>query len=220
MKKSESKFKTSSSETAGCSEGAVIVVSAPSGCGKTTVVDRLVMRHPDWVRSISVTTRSPRMGEKEGKDYFFVSSEVFGQMAARGEFLESAEVFGERYGTPREFVFDALKENRKVLLTVDIQGAQKVKAVLEGQVPLLSIFILPPSVKALRERLENRKTDSRDQIHQRIEAAQAEIKVASRYDSTVVNQNLDQTIAEFEELVENYLRKRGASHPLPPREMK
>lgn len=185
-----------------------MVLSAPSGCGKTTIVDRLLKRHPDWVRSVSITTRPPREGEVNGSDYFFVSLSEFEQMKAKKELLESAKVFDAYYGTPKVFVERHLKENKTVILTIDIQGAAEIKQVMANHFPALFVFVLPPSIKILRERLETRKTESPEQIEKRIQTAQDEIKEAGWYDLTVVNQNLDQTIAEIEKSIEAYQKRK------------
>ncbi len=197
-----SKSKISNSAGTAGKTGLLIVLSAPSGCGKTTIVDRLLKRHPDWTRSISLTTRHPRAGEKNGVDYYFVSSDQLEAMAQNGELLESAVVFGSRYATPRKFVVDSVESGKRILLAIDVQGAKIVKQALPAKVPVLTIFILPPSVKVLRDRLEGRKTESPEEVQQRIETAQEEIKEASFYDCTVVNQNLDETIAQIEDLIE------------------
>lgn len=189
------------------STGVLVVVSAPSGCGKTTIMEKLLKQHPDWVRSVSVTTRAPREGEVKGEDYFFVSPSAFEEMKAKDEFLEHATVFDHSYGTPKSFVLDHYKQDQCVLLTLDIQGAAQVREKLKGEVPYLTIFILPPSLKVLRERLEGRQTDAPEVIEKRIQKAQEEIKAAGDYDHTVVNQNLDETVAEVEVLIENFRNK-------------
>ena len=206
MKKYANKSKTSNSADRESLPGKLIVISAPSGCGKTTIVERLLKRHPSWVRSVSVTTRPPREGEKQGVDYFFVSSTAFREMQAKGELLESAKVFGQDYGTPKAFVVEYLAKGRDVILAIDVQGARQVQKSLDPKISRVSIFVLPPSVKVLRERLEGRKTDSPEEIERRIEAAQEEIKEAGSYDGTVVNQNLDRSVAEIEEVIENFKR--------------
>ena len=185
------------------------MISAPSGCGKTTIVDRLLKRHPEWVRSISATTRQPRAGEKDGQDYFFVTAKVFKEMETKDELLESAKVYDYFYGTPKKFVMDALALGKKVILAIDVQGAGKVKKALDGKAPLLTIFILPPSVKVLRERLEGRRTESAAEVQRRIEVAQDEIKEAGSYDLAFVNQNLEQTVLEIEEGIEKLKNKKG-----------
>jgi len=189
-------------------EGLLLVISAPSGCGKTTLVDRLLKRHQDWTRSISATTREARTGEKNGEDYLFVSRKQFEAMDAEGEFLESARIFESSYGTPKDYVLKQVKEGKLVLMAIDIQGMQKTRKVLPKGVTLLTLFILPPSMKVLRERLEGRKTETSEQIEQRIELAQEEIKAASLYDYTVVNQNLEQTVLEIETIVEKFQTER------------
>ena len=208
MKKSESKSKTSNKAGA-LPQGLLIILSAPSGCGKTTIVDRLIKRHPDWLRSVSVTTRVPRPGEKQEEHYFFVTSQQFQEMDTRGELLESAKVFDHWYGTPKMFVMDHLKQGRNVILAIDVQGTKKIKQTAGAGLPLLTIFVLPPSVKILRQRLEGRKTESPAEIQHRIEVAQDEIKEAGFYDGTVMNQNLDQTVSEIEGMIEKHKKKRG-----------
>ncbi len=215
MSKSKTSNNDGAGEPAGCAcskgaktRGAVIVVSAPSGCGKTTIVDRLLNRHPEWQRSISVTTRAPRFNEKNGVNYFFVDDQEFNRLRESGELLEYARVIDRFYGTPRKFVCDSLRDGKAVILEIDVQGAKKIKKALDAKVPLLSIFVLPPSIKVLRERLEGRKTETPEQIQLRIEVAQEEIKEAGSYDVTVVNQNLDLTVVEIESAILNFIKER------------
>lgn len=184
-------------------------MSAPSGCGKTTIVERLLKRHPDWVRSVSVTTRPVRLGEKNGEDYFFVTLSEFQKMEESGELLESAKVFDHCYGTPKQFVMDHLKAGKKILLAIDVQGTKKVKSVLVGEAPVMTFFILPPSVKVLRERLEGRNTESPAEIQRRIEISQDEIKEAGSYDHAVMNQNLDKTLQQIESAIESFHKERS-----------
>ncbi len=206
MKKSESKSRTSNNPGV---SGLLVVLSAPSGCGKTTIVERLLKRHSEWVRSISVTTRAPRLGEKNGEDYFFVTASEFQKMEESGELLESAKVFDHFYGTPKQFVTDRLNAGKKILLAIDVQGAKKVKQVLVGQAPMATFFILPPSVKILRERLEGRNTESPAEIQRRIEIAQDEIKEAGSYDHAVMNRNLDKTVQQIESAIESFQPQRS-----------
>lgn len=184
--------------------GVLVVLSAPSGAGKTTIVDRLLKKHSDWVRSISVTTRKPRDGEVDGKDYFFASEQNFLEMEKNCELLESAKVIDNFYGTPREFVEEQLEEGRCVLLAIDVQGADSVRRILKGKTSYLTIFVLPPSLKVLKERLEGRKTETPEQVERRLEVAKIEIKEAGAYDHTVVNQNIDETVAEIEGFIKKY----------------
>ena len=197
-------------------KGLLIIISAPSGCGKTTLVDRLLKRHPDWVRSISATTRPSRLGEKEGEDYFFIESAQFQEMEKKSEFLETAQIYNQFYGTPKDSILRQLTEGKKIILAIDIQGMQKIKKVLSKKAQLLTIFVLPPSIKVLRERLEGRKTEPPEEIQRRIELAQEEIKAANLYDYTVVNQNLEQTVLEIEELVEKSHKERRNTNVLHP----
>lgn len=204
-----SKSKTSNNaRTAEKERGRIVIFSAPSGCGKTTIVERLLKRHPDWVRSVSATTRKPREGEKQGEDYFFVSEAEFKTMEQKGELLESASVFDHFYGTPKSFILDHVQKGKIVVLAVDIQGTRSIRKVLADKMDLITIFILPPSVKVLRDRLEGRKTESPEQVERRIQIAQEEIKEAGLYDFAVVNQNLDQTIVEIEEKIEKLMLER------------
>lgn len=199
MRKSESKSKISNS-----SKGFLVILSAPSGCGKTTVLTRLLQRHPEWVRSVSVTTRSPRPGEKRGKDYHFVPPREFESLKRSREFLEWARVFGQCYGTRKKLIQDEVGKGRTILLAIDVQGTRKVRKVLRGKIPFVSIFVLPPSVVVLRERLEGRKTEAPEEIERRIRKAEEEIKAAKEYDDTVINHDLDQTVREIEARIEAF----------------
>jgi len=189
-------------------KGVLVLFSSPSGGGKTTIVDRLLKRHPDWVRSISMTTRVARAGEKYGEDYFFVTKPEFEKMKADNGLLEYANVFDCEYGTPRPFVETQIESGKTVVLAIDVQGMKKIKQAIGGKIPLLSIFILPPSLKILRDRLEGRKTDTPEDIERRLDIAQEEIKQANCYDCTVVNQNLEDTVLEIDELVNKFLKER------------
>ena len=189
-------------------EGLLVVLSAPSGCGKTSIVERLLKRHQDWVRSISATTRKPRVDEKDSQDYFFLSREAFEQKVRDGEMLEHAEIYGNLYGTPCDFVRDQVASGKAVIMTIDVQGTKQIMESWGKGNPLLSIFILPPSVKVLRERLTGRHTETPEEIEKRIEIAQDEIKAAKLYDHTVINQNLDQAVLEIEEIILNVSKQR------------
>jgi guanylate kinase len=197
-----------SNKTAGSGQGILVVLSAPSGCGKTSIIERLLKRHPDWVRSVSATTRKPRVDEKDAQDYFFYSKKDFEQKVRDGKMLEHAVIYGNLYGTPREFVEDQIGQGRIVIMTIDVQGTKQIMESWGKENSLLSIFILPPSVKVLRERLTGRKTENPGEIEKRIEIAQDEIKAAKLYDHTVINQNLDQAVLEVEEIILNALKQR------------
>lgn len=196
MRKSESKSKISSEK-----KGFLVILSAPSGCGKTTILSRLLTRHPDWIKSISVTTREPRLGEEKGKDYEFVSPSQFQSFKRGRQFLEWAKIFDHYYGTKRKAVESLVKGGKTVVLTIDIQGTRTVRRELNKKIPFFSIFILPPSIPELRARLEKRETESRGEIERRIKRAQEEIKAAREYDATVINHDLDQTVREVEGLI-------------------
>ena len=190
------------------SPGILVVLSAPSGCGKTSIVERLLKRHQDWVRSISATTRKPRVDEKDAQDYFFYSRQDFERKVQEGKMLEHAAIYGNLYGTPREFVEDQVAQGKAVIMTIAVQGTKQIMESWGKKRPLLSIFILPPSVKVLRERLTGRNTESPAEIEKRIEIAQDEIKAAKLYNHTVINQNLDQAVLEVEEVILNALKQR------------
>lgn len=181
-----------------------MVLSAPSGCGKTTLLARLLKRHPDWARSVSVTTRPPRPEEKNGRDYEFVSSREFQSLRRRGEFLEWARIFDYYYGTRQKPIEEETKKGRTVILPIDIHGARSLRRRVGRKIPCFSIFVLPPSIPVLRERLEKRSTDSVEEIGKRIHRAEEEIKAAREYDRTVVNHDLDQTTHEIEGLISEF----------------
>ena len=185
----------------------MLILSAPSGCGKTTILNRLLKRHSKWQRSVSVTTRPPRLDERRGKDYDFVTPGQFQSLKRRKQLLEWAKVFGQYYGTRKSVIEAGVQKGDVVLLAIDVQGHRKVRRAVKGKMSFFSIFILPPSISALRERLENRKTDSAEEIEKRIQVAQEEIKLATEYDATVINRDLDQTTHEIEALIDGFEKK-------------
>lgn len=182
-------------------QGKLIVISAPSGCGKTTIVGQLLERNPKLVRSISYTTRTPRTGEWDGKDYFFVSREEFLERKKRDFFLETAEVFDQFYGTSREFVRKHTDKGTDVVLAIDVQGMKQLKKCSNGEFKLTSIFIMPPSEEILRGRLENRKTETKEEITKRLDVAHQEIREKSFYDFVVINHEVDQAVQEIESMI-------------------
>ncbi len=165
-------------------KGVLLVVSGPSGAGKGTICQILRDKLPDLGYSISVTTRQPRVGEVDGVNYFFKTVPQVQEMIARGELLEYAEVYGNYYGTPRQYVMDLLQSGRDVLLEIDIQGALQIKRRFpEG----VFVFIVPPSLDELSARIYKRGTDSEDVIRRRMASAASELTYAAEYDYIVVN---------------------------------
>ena len=179
-------------------KGLLIVISAPSGTGKTTLTHMLLKEFPDMEFSVSYTTRKPRTGEVNGKDYFFVDRETFEKMIEEGDFLEWAEVYGNLYGTSKSQVLKALNEGKDVLLDIDTQGALQVKKNFPEAV---LIFILPPSLKELERRLRNRGTDDEETIERRLKTARVEIERAPLYDYIVVNDVLEKAYENLKSIV-------------------
>lgn len=182
-------------------KGKLIIISAPSGCGKTTIVERLLERNKDWKRSISYTTRPPRSGEANGHDYFFISEDEFKSKERSGFFLESAKVFGHFYGTSKEFVMNEVSQGNYIVLAIDVQGMKQLRNKLARAIPAVSIFIMPPSLESLKARLEKRKTESGKEIEKRLEIAKREMTERSLYDHMVENRQIDQAVKEIEEIV-------------------
>ncbi len=171
--------------------GLMFVLSSPSGAGKTTLAERLLKSDGKIRLSVSATTRKPRPGEVDGKDYYFVSEAEFLRMRDNNEFLESANVFGNYYATPRAKVFDQLKAGVDVLFDIDWQGAQQLDAVAGGDV--VKVFILPPSREELERRLRARNQDPEAVVRGRMAKADAEISHWAEYDYVVINYDLDET---------------------------
>lgn len=178
--------------------GRVIVVSGPSGVGKTTLVRRLFSGGaPGFVRSVSATTRAPRPGEEDGKDYFFLSEEEFLAREKRGEFLETATVFGRRYGTPRRPVEEALRAGRSVILEIDVQGAESVR---KSGLPSLFVFVDTPSIRALENRLRRRGSNPEERAR-RLKEAERERRERVRFDAVVVNDDLKTALEELRRIL-------------------
>ena len=174
--------------------GLMLVLSSPSGAGKTSISRELLSRDKNLFMSVSATTRPKRPGEVEGKDYYFVSAEGFEGMVTRGEFLEHATVFGNRYGTPIAPVEKALAEGHDVLFDIDWQGTQQIASKLPDD--LVTVFILPPSTKDLEQRLKTRAQDPPEVVAQRMAKAADEMSHWDAYDYIVVNRDLAQSVAE------------------------
>ena len=174
------------------------VLSGPSGVGKSTVVARLRSKCP-WIwQSVSVTTRSPRPSEVDGREYFFVTDPEFDEMAARGELLESATFAGHRYGTPRAPVQERIDRGAPALLEIDVAGARQVRAAVPGA---LLIFLAPPSWEELERRLTSRNTESPEVISRRLEAARAELAAEPEFDITLVNTSVREVCDQLVALV-------------------
>jgi len=180
------------------SKGSLFIVSAPSGAGKTTLCRKLVSSLPNLQFSVSYTTRQPRKGEVNDRDYTFINSQDFRLMADKGEFIEWAEVHGALYGTSRKRLEELLDSGNDVILDIDTQGAMQIK---ERYKEGIYIFILPPSLETLKERLKNRMTDSKEEIGKRLGRAIAEIKTFNKYDYVIINDILEDALMEFEALV-------------------
>jgi guanylate kinase len=175
-------------------EGILFIVSAPSGAGKTSLVKALLERDPGLRLAVSYTTRAPRPGEADGVHYHFVDEARFLAMVRDGAFLEHAEVFGNRYGTAEATVREELGRGRDLVLEIDWQGARQVRTRFPGAV---SVFVLPPSAPALRERLRGRGQDSAEVIEGRMRAARGEMSHYAEYDYLVVNDRFDQALDEL-----------------------
>ncbi len=179
--------------------GLMIVLSSPSGAGKTTLTRKLLASHEDMSMSVSATTRKPRPGEVAGDDYYFVTKDSFAKMVEREDFLEHAKVFDNYYGTPRAPVEAALMDGRDVIFDIDWQGAQQLEQTAVED--LVKIFILPPNMRALESRLRTRAQDSDDVIAKRMSKSEAEISHWSEYDYIIVNEDIDTALAELESIV-------------------
>jgi guanylate kinase len=179
--------------------GLLFVLSSPSGAGKTTIARGLIAADPGLTLSVSVTTRPPRQGEIDGRDYLFINLERFSQMMAHGEFLEHAIVFGYSYGTPRSPIEEALAAGRDVVADVDWQGAQQLADRLPRD--LVAVFVLPPSLDALRTRLLARAQDSASVVSTRMAKSAEEMSHWSEYDYVIVNHNIGESIAQAQAIV-------------------
>jgi guanylate kinase len=183
--------------------GKVFVITGPSGVGKGTLIEQLLERVPELELSISATTRGPRPGEVDGRDYFFLEPEEFRRRLEAGDFLEHASYSGNYYGTLREEVERRLAEGRSVVLEIEVQGARQVRDALGDDAVL--IFIAPPDEQVLRERLEGRGTDSPEAIEQRLRTAEIELGARSEFPLEVVNDEVQKAASDLESLVRREL---------------
>lgn len=180
--------------------GILFVVSAPSGGGKGTLIQRVLNNVPNLSYSVSFTTRAPRSGEVNGREYFFVSTEQFEQMVAAGEFLEWAHVHSHRYGTSRQQVAREISEGRDIILEVDVQGAASVRDLISDSV---SIFILPPSFEVLRQRLLARATDSLEELDVRLRNAPRELEHYSAFQYLIINDDADRAAGDLRAIIQS-----------------
>jgi guanylate kinase len=184
--------------------GKVFVITGPSGVGKGTLIERLLERIPELELSISATTREPRTGEVDGREYHFLTPEEFDRRVAAGDFLEHATYSGNRYGTLREEVEDRLAEGRSVVLEIEVQGARQVRAAMPDSV---QVFIAPPDPAALRRRLEDRGTDSGEAIDERLRTAELELAAQQEFEHVVVNDEIETAAVNLAEIVREELER-------------
>ena len=180
-------------------KGRLYIISAPSGTGKSTVINHMLEQRGDLILSVSATTRAPREGEEDGVSYFFVTREEFIVMIERGDFLEYAEYIGEYYGTPKPPVYEHMNNGKDVLLEIEIQGAMQVMVKEPGAI---SIFIVPPDMEELERRLRGRGTDSEEKLAARLIRAGSELEEKDRYAHIVVNDDIGRAAAEILEIID------------------
>jgi len=190
--------------------GFLLVLSSPSGAGKTTITRRLIERDPELGISVSVTTRAPRAGEVDGQHYHFIDAARFERMVDSGELLEHAVVFGNRYGTPRAAVEATLASGRDVISDIDWQGTQQLQESVRSD--LVAVFVLPPSMTALEERLKTRAQDSAETVRERMAKSADEMSHWAEYDYVIVNHDLERSVAQVQAILtaERLKRERQA----------
>ncbi|MDE0798219.1 MAG: guanylate kinase [Nitrosomonadaceae bacterium] len=180
--------------------GKLFILSAPSGTGKTSLTKSLLRKNINLWLSISYTSRLMRPSEVEGQDYFFVERKIFEQMLGNEEFIESAEIYGNLYGTSQNWINEAINSGKDILLEIDGQGARQVRKIFSD---VVSIFILPPSLEVLEDRLKNRNQDSKEVIAKRMAAAKEEISHVSEYDYVIINDNMDIALRDLVSVVQS-----------------
>ena len=186
--------------------GLLLVISSPSGVGKTSIVRQLLKLNPDLVTSTSVTTRAPRPGEIDGQDYYFVDHAAFQHSLLKGEFLEHAKVYGNYYGTPRQFVLDKIEAGIDIVFDIDWQGTQQLAQTSSSD--LVSIFVLPPSVQELATRLRNRGLDAQEVVENRLAQTSSELSHWAEYDYVLINEDLEHTVKQVQNILYSERLKR------------
>ena len=186
--------------------GLLVIMSAPSGCGKDTVFKELVKKRDDVVESVSATTRKPREGEVDGVNYFFLTKDKFEKMIKNNGFLEYANYNGNYYGTPVKGVQKAIEEGKVCFLIIEVQGAQKVMKMFPDN--CVSIFLLPPSLDVLEQRLRKRDSDGEKMIKQRLDIANIEMSYKDKYTYQIVNDDIDVCVNDIDKLISQELDKR------------
>jgi guanylate kinase len=186
--------------------GRLLMIAAPSGAGKSSLINAFLSKHPDWLLSISTTTRPPRPGEVHGREYFFTDRSTFVKERDQGAFLEWAEVHGNFYGTSKPWVEARLMEQQNILLEIDWQGAQQIRRIFaETAVKPKSVFIMPPSVEELERRLRARGQDSEAVIQARLAAAHDEISHSEEFDYVIINQDFSAALHSLESIAASLL---------------
>lgn len=194
-------------------KGLLVILSSPSGGGKTSVIYRIIEKYDgNFVYSISATTRQPRPGEKNGKDYFFLTQQEFEDQINNDSLLEWEQVHGYCYGTPKSYVEQAIAAGKFVLLDIDINGALQIAHKFPQNT--LTIFVAPPSLDELIQRLRNRKTDSENEINKRLERIPVEMEQSKRFDYVVINEKLENTVEEIVKIIKTNQKKNLVSDHL------
>ncbi len=185
----------------------LIIISSPSGAGKSSLCDMIIKNDENVTLSISATTRKKRSKEINGQDYFFIDEEKYQELIKQEEFLEHAKIFSNHYGTPKKYVTDQLKNGKDVLFDIDWQGARQILEKFDSK-NILKIFILPPSIEILQKRLESRAQDDAKTVENRMKEAKNEVSHYNEYDFIVINDDLEESYKKIEEIINSYRIKR------------